>query len=161
KLFNLEEIILKEVWKDELVGIFHIGSTSIPTIGFAKPIIDILIVVKDIDQVNFYTNEMVALGYVSKGENGIIGRRYFSKGQKRTHHVHIFQVGNKNINIHLQFKQFLISNPLEAKKYGGLKVNLAKQFPNEHCKYQAGKQPFLNELVSKAKEWASQKKDTY
>ncbi|ATP40585.1 hypothetical protein CSE16_11285 [Solibacillus sp. R5-41] len=162
KLFKLEEVIIKEVLKDELINIFHIGSTSVPTIGFAKPIIDILIVVKDIDQVDFYTREMVALGYVPKGENGIIGRRYFSKGKEnRTHHLHIFQVGNENINIHLQFKQYLINHPLEAKKYGDLKVDLAKRFPNEHYKYQEGKQQFLNEIVSKAKEWAIQKKDCY
>ncbi|MCK0473183.1 GrpB family protein [Alkalihalobacillus sp. APA_J-10(15)] len=34
---------MKEVFKEELVDIFHIGSTSIPAIGFAKPIIDMLL----------------------------------------------------------------------------------------------------------------------
>ncbi|WP_407637746.1 GrpB family protein [Bacillus ndiopicus] len=33
-------------------------------------------------------------------------RRYFVKGkEKRTHHVHIFQTGNQNINKHLKFKR--------------------------------------------------------
>lgn len=162
KSYNQEEKILKEVFRHELVDIFHIGSTSIPTIGYAKPIIDILIVVKDIENVDFYNNEMLELGYEAKGENGIAGRRYFPKGKNnRTHHLHIFQVESEHIKTHLDFKEYLIKNPEEAKKYGELKINLAKQFPNEHHKYQDGKQQFVNELADKAKEWASQRRFSY
>ena len=160
KLYDLEELVLKEEFQDELLHIFHIGSTSLSTIGFAKPIIDILIVVRDIDKVDLYTSKIAALGYESKGENGIGGRRYFSKGkEKRTHHLHVFQVGHENIKNHLDFKEYLMSNPAEAKKYGDLKVRLAKKFPNEHDKYQEGKQEFVDQLVCKAKEWALHKYD--
>ncbi|MFA9458760.1 GrpB family protein [Halalkalibacter sp. AB-rgal2] len=41
--YRNEKEKLKEVFKEELVDIFHIGSTSIPAIGFAKPIIDMLL----------------------------------------------------------------------------------------------------------------------
>ncbi|MGN7478550.1 GrpB family protein [Solibacillus silvestris] len=50
KQYYKEEKILKHTFKNEIIGIYHIGSTSIPTIGFAKPIIDILIVVKNIEK---------------------------------------------------------------------------------------------------------------
>lgn len=157
--YSQEEKILKEVLRNELVDIFHIGSTSIPTIGYAKPIIDILIVVKDIENIDLYNNKMLELGYEPKGENGIAGRRYFPKGKdNRTHHIHIFQVESEQIKIHLDFKEYLIKNPVEAKKYGELKINLTKQFPNEHNKYQEGKQQFVNELADKANEWASQRR---
>ena len=153
--YFIEESLLKEVFKDDLTHIFHIGSTSIPSIGYAKPIIDILIVVKNIDKVDLYNNDMNALGYTAKGENGIGGRRYFSKGkEKKTHHVHIFQTGNEHIKTHLDFKAYLINNPVEAKSYGDLKVTLKSQFPNDHYKYQEGKKDFVDELVVKAKEWA-------
>ena len=159
KLYSEEENLLKRIFKNELVDIFHIGSTSIPTIGYAKPIIDILIVVKDIEKVDSYISIMEELGYVSKGENGITGRRYFPKGEEnRTHHVHIFQIGSEHIKPLLDFKEYLINNPLEAKEYGELKINLTKQFPKEHHKYQEGKQQFVNELAIKAKEWAFKEK---
>ncbi|MED4404035.1 GrpB family protein [Metabacillus fastidiosus] len=154
-LYSQEEAVLKDIFKDELIGIFHIGSTSIRAVGYAKPIIDILIVVKDIEKVDLYNSDMFVLGYEAKGEYGIAARRYFSKGKSdRTHHVHIFQIGNEHIKTHLAFKEYLIENPAEAKRYGELKINLAKQFPNEHHEYQTGKQQLVNELAEKAKKWA-------
>jgi GrpB-like predicted nucleotidyltransferase (UPF0157 family) len=158
KLYQQEEEKLKNVFKDELIDIYHIGSTSIPAIGYAKPIIDILVVVKDIEKVDRYNDEMVKLGYEPRGENGIIGRRYFPKGKNnRTHHLHIFQAGSEQIKSHLDFKHYLIEHPNEAKKYGELKISLAKQFPTDHYKYQDGKQQFVTELADKAKQWAFKK----
>ncbi|GIN58305.1 hypothetical protein J8TS2_26240 [Lederbergia ruris] len=85
-----------------------------------------------------------------KGENGIPERKYLAKGKaNRTHHVHIFQTGNEHIKLHLDFKNYFIQNPEMAKRYGELKVALAKQFPEEHDRYQQGKQSFVNEVVRK------------
>jgi GrpB-like predicted nucleotidyltransferase (UPF0157 family) len=156
KQYYTEEKILKNILSEELLEIHHIGSTSIPTIGFAKPIIDILIVVKEIHKVALYNGKMVMLGYDPRGENGILGRRYFTKGnEKRTHHIHIYQMGNENIRLHLDFKEYLIKNLEDAKSYGELKINLARQFPSDTHKYQNGKEQFVYDLVKKAKKWSS------
>ncbi|WP_068983416.1 MULTISPECIES: GrpB family protein [Lysinibacillus] len=153
--FYKEEIILKDIFKDELLEIHHIGSTAIPTIGFAKPIVDILVIVNDIEKVDLYNEKMSSIGYDPRGENGIPGRRYFPKNkERRTHHVHIYQEGNENIRIHLDFKEYLINNPEDARSYGDLKIKLAKQFPNDIYKYQEGKEFFVNELVKKAINWS-------
>ncbi|WP_404430910.1 GrpB family protein [Sutcliffiella horikoshii] len=152
--YNQEQRLLKELLKDELVDIFHIGSTSVPAIGYAKPIIDILIVVKEIEKVDRYNESFRKVGYEPKGENGITGRRYFPKGKEnRTHHVHIYQVGNEHIRTHLDFKMYLIAHPEDAKAYGELKLVLARQFPEDHHMYQEGKQEFVNELVERAGSW--------
>lgn len=152
--YDQEQKLLKEVLKEELVDIFHIGSTSVPVIGYAKPIIDILIVVKNIEKVDRYNESLRKVGYEPKGENGIAGRRYFPKGkQNRTHHVHIFQAGNEHIQTHLDFKMYLMEHPEEAKEYGKWKVKLAKQFPEDHHMYQEGKQDFVNGLVKRARSW--------
>ncbi|WP_187442077.1 GrpB family protein [Sutcliffiella horikoshii] len=148
--YEQEQKLLKEILKDELVDIFHIGSTSVPTIGYAKPIIDILIVVKEIEKVDRYNEALQKVGYEPKGKNGIAGRRYFPKGrQNRTHHVHIFQVGNEHIQTHLDFKMYLMAHPDDAKAYGEMKLKLAKQFPDNHHMYQEGKQEFVYELVER------------
>ncbi|MDM5316997.1 GrpB family protein [Fictibacillus sp. b24] len=154
KMYLEEENKLKAVFKDELIEIYHIGSTSIPSVGYAKPIIDILIVVKDIEKVNLFNDEMLCLGYEPRNEHGITGRRYFTKGKlKRSHHIHIFQLGNKNIDAHLSFKDYLNNNPEDAKKYGDLKKVLAKQFPDDTHKYQEIKEKFVDELIKNAVDW--------
>jgi GrpB-like predicted nucleotidyltransferase (UPF0157 family) len=111
--------------------------------------------VKDIEKIELYNEEMLSLGYDPRGENGIPGRRYFPKGkEKRTHHVHIYQEGDENIRIHLAFKEYLLNNPEDAKRYGELKINLAKKFSNNTHEYQSGKELFVNELVKKASDWS-------
>lgn len=65
--YRKEEEVLHNIFTDDLIGLFHIGSTSISAIGFAKPIIDMLMVVRDIERVDAYTEKLIALGYnVSK-----------------------------------------------------------------------------------------------
>lgn len=155
KSYRKEEEVLNNIFSDDINSLFHIGSTSISAIGFAKPIIDMLMVVRDIERVDAYNEKLIALGYTAKGENGITGRRYFTKGaENRTHHLHIFQRGNEHIDIHLTFKAYLLQHPKDAREYGEHKLQLAKQFPENHHQYQQAKQQYADELVKKANEWA-------
>ena len=67
--FSQEASKLRELYKSELIDIHHIGSTSVPQLK-AKPIIDIMPVVKDISMVDPYNEAMKEIGYEPKGENG-------------------------------------------------------------------------------------------
>ncbi len=88
--FKEEANSLHSIFQHVLLDIHHIGSTSIPGLS-AKPIIDLMPIVSDIQLVDHFNKEMKNLGYEAMGENGIIGRRYFQKGgDNRTHHVHIY-----------------------------------------------------------------------
>ena len=90
KIFKEEAKKIKKIFKEIFIDIHHIGSTAIPLIK-AKPIIDIMVEVEDINKVDIYNKQMEELGYVALGEYGIPKRRFFQKGgNKRTHHVHIF-----------------------------------------------------------------------
>ncbi len=60
-LYEREAAILTEAFGDQLVAIHHIGSTAIVGIH-AKPIIDILPVVRDIDQVNRLNPRLIQPG---------------------------------------------------------------------------------------------------
>ncbi|MGE5702877.1 MAG: GrpB family protein [Clostridia bacterium] len=156
-----ESQALRKIFLDELVDIHHIGSTAVQAIGFAKPIIDILIVVKDIQQVDRKNGEMALLGYEAKGEYGIEGRRFFIKGgDQRSHHVHIYQEGHDQIDAHLQFRDYLRHHPDDAQAYGELKVKLAQQYPVDVPLYQQGKDAFCKELTRKAMRWAADQRNS-
>lgn len=154
KQFESEADNLRVVFDQEVVAIHHIGSTSVPGLR-AKPIIDILLVVRDLTKVDRYNESMVALGYTPRGENGIPGRRYFCKGaMHRTHHVHTFGQGSQlDIERNLAFRDYLRSHPEALRQYADLKARLASQFPHDTHAYQDGKAAFCAELERVALLW--------
>jgi GrpB-like predicted nucleotidyltransferase (UPF0157 family) len=60
--YEIESKVL-DIFQTEFLEIHDVGSTSVPSFGFAKPIIDILIIVKDIEKVNLYNEQMIKAGY--------------------------------------------------------------------------------------------------
>ncbi|WP_050763939.1 GrpB family protein [Rickettsiella grylli] len=101
---------IKSILKENCVQIHYIGSTAIPNI-YAKPIIDISPVVKDISLVDPLNHEFEKRGYVCMGEYGISDRRFYSKSKtKRTHHIHLFEQGSPEIKRHLLFRGFMVAH---------------------------------------------------
>ncbi|MFB9326665.1 GrpB family protein [Paenibacillus aurantiacus] len=151
--YREESAKLQRALEAEIVAMHHIGSTSIPGMH-AKPIIDVLVEVRDIEAVDAYNDNMRRLGYQPKGENGIPLRRYFNKGgAQRTHHVHVFQAGSEHVTRHLAFRDYLTAHPEEAKRYAELKIELARQYPSDMNAYIEGKDALAKELVVKALDW--------
>ncbi|MBU9724228.1 MULTISPECIES: GrpB family protein [Bacillaceae] len=152
-LFQSEATRLIEIFGEQLVAIHHIGSTSVPGLA-AKPIIDIMPVVKNIDHVDERNEKMVAIGYEPKGENGIAGRRYFQKGgDNRTHHVHIFYEGSEDIVRHLAFRDYVRTSPEIKQEYGDLKKHLAAKYTNDIAAYIAGKNQLVKQIEAQALRW--------
>ena len=154
ELFSLEKERLTELLGDHVLSIHHIGSTAIPNIK-AKPIIDILVEVKNIEKMDEFNDPMIQEGYQPRGEHGIPRRRYFvkSKGVIHTHHLHMFQTGNPEIERHLSFRDYLIAHPEEAQTYSNLKVELARKYPEDSPRYTTGKDEFIKKIDKKAKAW--------
>src|SRR5574340_1299662 len=87
--------ILKAIGR-YIVEIHHIGSTSVPGLA-AKPIIDIMIGIRELLLVDKCVQPLQGLGYEYLGEYGIPGRHYFRKppvalGTHRTHHIHMTEI---------------------------------------------------------------------
>lgn len=140
---------------DNVLAIHHIGSTAIPGIH-AKPIIDILLLVADINMLDEQSPAMERLGYEAMGEFGIEGRRYFRKEDAsgtRTHHVHAFERGDPEYERHLAFRDYMIAHPEKAQQYSHLKQKLAQAHPEDIEAYMDGKDPFIKEHEAKAIAW--------
>ena len=155
KKYEREVLRLREVLGNEIVAAHHIGSTSIPGM-YAKPIIDIMLEVKDIAKIDNYNDKMIALGYEPRGELGIPGRRYFSREEPkdvRTHHVHSYQSDNPELIRHIAFRDYMISHPEDAKIYAELKLVLARRFHWDVDGYIIGKEQYVSRMEKIAVEW--------
>lgn len=135
-----------------VVAVHHIGSTAIPDI-YAKPVIDFLVEVRDINEVDGQSAAMKKLGYEVMGEFGIPGRRYFRKDNPagvRTHQVHTFAAGSDQVTRHLAFRDYLIEHPDVALEYSNLKRNLAEKHPDNPDAYMDGKDDFIKSVDARA-----------
>ncbi len=155
RFFHEESKMIGKALGSNVVAIHHIGSTPIQGL-YAKPIIDMLVEVADIDDVDFRNPAMKTLGYEAMGEFGLPGRRYFRKDAdsgERTHHVHAFQQGCPEVGRHLLFRDFLTAYPEWAAKYSELKRHLVEAHPQDSEAYKDGKDAFIRDVDRRAKAW--------
>ena len=152
-MYEKEANQLRKIFGTEIIKIHHIGSTSVDGL-IAKPIIDIMPVVRNIVRIDSFNTAMIDIGYETKGENGLPGRRYFQKGgDERTHHIHFYARGNSEVERHLAFRNYLRSHPDAVKDYGNLKKELSQHFPDDIEAYINGKERFVSEIQIKAMAW--------
>ncbi|MET1249628.1 GrpB family protein [Sporolactobacillus sp. STCC-11] len=153
--YKREALRVAHVLTPVLQAIHHVGSTSIPGI-FAKPTIDILAEVNDLNAVDLLNSSLSKLNYRALGENGIHQRRYFVKedGQGRhLFHLHIFVVDTDNVVRHLAFRDYLRTHDEDAAFYSTLKCQLAQQFPDDRESYCAGKNELCKRIEQIALQW--------
>lgn len=157
EMFQREAEAIANVFGDELLAIQHIGSTAVPGLC-AKPIIDLMPLVENIERIDGYNAAMAELGYEALGEFGLPGRRYFRKGGSinRSHQAHVYAYGNPEIERHLAFRDYLRRHPEVAKEYCRLKRVLARQFPNDIYGYMDGKDAFIQTVEKQALAWWDQ-----
>ena len=89
---NAENVILelKQLFGNAAVDIQHVGSTAIASI-YAKPIIDIVIGLRDLNDISPYMQLLEEHGFIFRGED-VAGQMLFVMGDfakdTRTHHIH-------------------------------------------------------------------------
>jgi GrpB-like predicted nucleotidyltransferase (UPF0157 family) len=64
-------------------------------------------------------------------------------------------MGSPEVERHLNFRDYLIAHPEEAKNYSRLKRELAQIFPEDIESYTDGKQAFIGKIDTRAKAWRS------
>lgn len=143
EMFEAESSLIKTLLDGVAKDVHHIGSTSVPGLS-AKPVIDMLLEVSDINELDTYNSSMARAGYVARGENGIPGRRYFIKGgDQRSHQVHAFAVGDAQVSKHLAFRDYLRRNKDIAGKYAEIKHLAALLSRNDVHRYSTLKADFI------------------
>jgi len=128
-----------------VVEVHHVGSTAIPGIA-AKPVIDLLPVVRRFEDGRACVAPLQSLGYESRGEHGIAGRHYFVRGTPRSHQAHLFAADHPEVERHLLFRDYLRAHADERAAYERLKRNLAAKYGDDRQAYAAAKTPFCDRI---------------
>ena len=148
ELFESERVALAPVFDGEAVGIEHVGSTSVPGLC-AKPIVDVLVGLRELRLTDDQVEGMARLGYDYLGEHGLPGRLFFPK-DPRTHHVHVVEHGAELWVRQITFRDALRGDAEERRRYDEFKRRLAAQgHPRET--YSELKTPFIREVEARAR----------
>ena len=129
------------------VEIHHIGSTAIPGMG-GKGFIDILIGLDDWNQGEDIINKLKAHGFnhIHPKENERIFVSKEPGSMDYDTHLHIVLKNSKAYKEILFFRDFMKENPMEAKKYFELKLQLLKEAKANRKKYTQLKANYINRI---------------
>ena len=126
---NLFKIYADEIEKtlgQNCIKIYHVGSTSVPGLC-AKPAIDIMCVVKNLNQAIF---PLESIGYIGKGEFNLPMRLFFSRKALHNVHIHVVKENSGEIEWNLCFQNYLRSNKKARDMYADVKNKLLLENPN-------------------------------
>lgn len=152
KLYKIEEETLRNLIREYFIDIQHIGSTSVEGLK-AKPIIDILIGVKNFNNLEIIIAKLQHGGYIYRLNASTKERILFVKGseEERTHHIHIVQWMDEEWNNNILFRNYLRKYGEVAKEYSDLKDKLAELFKEDRTSYTSGKNQFIQGVIERAK----------
>ncbi len=140
---------------DVAVRLEHVGSTAVPGLA-AKPIVDLLVSVGDVEARKGYVEPLERLGYLFVPAPQSSDLHFFARPPERprTHHVHVCAAGSPHESRHLAVRDFLRAHPGEAASYAAVKRRVAARHPQDRLAYIAGKDPYVVALERRATAWA-------
>jgi len=139
---------LMEVLGNTVIGIEHVGSTSVAGLS-AKPIIDIDVIISDYSVFPEIVTLLWSIGYIHEGDLGIKEREAFAYAGKehlQAHHLYVCPENSEELRRHIVFRDFLRVNAEAVVKYGSTKEEAAKLFPQDIDKYMEFKATCIREL---------------
>jgi GrpB-like predicted nucleotidyltransferase (UPF0157 family) len=124
-------------------GIHHVGSTAVPGLD-AKPIVDILVGVGDLEEARQCFEPLARLNYLYAPYLAD-EMHWFCKPDpgRRTHHLHLVPTGSQRYQDELAFRDRLRAEPEIAAEYAALKSRLADEFRNDRTAYTEAKAEFI------------------
>lgn len=149
--FAIEKKIVEETLGSWITGgVHHVGSTAIPRMP-AKPIIDIMVGVKNLEEAKkcIPLLEQIQYCYYPYKPDVMI---WFCKPSpyKRTHHLYLIEVSHPEWQARIAFRDYLKNNPDAKEEYVKLKIQLAEKYSNDREAYTQAKTKFVKMIVAKA-----------
>jgi GrpB-like predicted nucleotidyltransferase (UPF0157 family) len=134
---------------DAALAVEHIGSTSVPGLA-AKPIVDVLVVVTDVDDEPSYVPAMEGAGFVLRVREA--GHRMF-RTPARDVHVHVYSAGDQAITDYLDLRDWLRVDESDRALYADVKRDLARRPWCDMNHYAEAKSDVIQQVLGRARAW--------
>jgi len=149
-LFDREAARIRTALADRALRVEHVGSTSVPGLA-AKPVIDMLLIVKDSADEPAYVPALTASGYrLQIREVDWYEHRMF-KGPDTDINLHTFSAGCPEIDRMLLFRDWLRVNAADRERYARTKQALAQKEWSFVQNYADAKTEMINEIIARAR----------
>lgn len=129
----------------------HIGSTSVPELA-AKPIIDVLVAVRDSTDESTYLPQLEAAGYVLRVREPEWNEHRMFRTPERDVHVHVYSAGCAEIERNLIFRDRLRSNDEDRRRYEQTKRELASREWADMNDYASAKTEVVESIIAVARQ---------
>ena len=125
----------------------------------AKPIVDVLVIVKDLKLIDKIKKRFRVLGYALRADYVVPSSRLLEKfkGSTKLYNIHLLPKSHTESKRLVSVKNYLIAHPKEARKYADLKKKLYKK-TKDYSLYRKGKTNYLDALERKASAWTNKNK---
>lgn len=149
RLFTREAERIRRVLGDQVLGLEHVGSTSVPGLA-AKPVVDIVLLVADSADEPAYVPLLEGVGYVLRHrEPGWFQHRMF-KGPDTDVNLHVFSAGCPEVARTLAFRDRLRADAADRALYERTKRELAqREWPSVQA-YADAKTDVIAHILSRA-----------
>lgn len=127
-------------------SIYHIGSTAVPGLK-AKPIIDIAIELHDFESGFECIEQLSCLDYRHRIISELPDRHYWSKGNPRTHQIHMYAKNSVYLHEQILFRDKLRADSALRAEYERLKTALCNINSNDKLSYADSKTDFITSIV--------------
>lgn len=154
-IYGKEKEIISNVFGEIALRIEHIGSTSVEGI-WAKPQVDILVIVEDSSQVDDLIKPMLAQGYNYHEDFLEFDEHYFTRDEpsgERTVSIHVRPKDNPESISPIYFRDYLRSHPEERDLYSEEKRRSYNEGKTDRVEYSKIKKEVLEQLKERAKKW--------
>lgn len=152
--YEAEAERVREAIGGALLGIEHIGSTSVPGLD-SKPIIDIAALVESEAAAAALVPALASIGYPfdESGHTrfGTPERHLFRKGNPTDFHLSLAYADRGSFwKRQLAFRDYLREHPEDRDRYAALKHQLLAEDPTGKGSYIGGKTELVNEVLDKS-----------
>lgn len=147
--YRAHEAVIRSALGDVASRVEHIGSTAVRGLS-AKPVIDILLVVRDPADESSYVPALVEQGYQLRVREPADEEHRMLRTPGRDVHIHVYPQGARAIDRYIRFRDRLRDSAEDRAAYANLKKELAKRDWDDRNAYAEAKTPIIREILAKS-----------